>query len=71
MTTTDGRSFTDTVYAPRGSAINGIDWADVEKKFRILCPFAGTSVANIERCGQVIRNFREVRNVRELVELMA
>ncbi len=71
VTTTDGRSFTDTVYAPRGSAINGIDWADVEKKFRILCPFAGTSVANIERCSQVIRNFREVRNVRELVELLA
>ncbi len=36
--TRDGRSFTSTVYAPRGSAINGIEWDDVETKFRTLCP---------------------------------
>lgn len=68
--TRDGRSFTSTVYAPRGSAINGIKWADVETKYRTLCPLAGISPSNIEKSMQVLRNFRDVAHVRELVELI-
>jgi len=69
--TRDGRSFTSTVYAPRGSAVNGIEWSDVEGKFKTLCPLAGISPSNIERCTQVLRHFRDVKHVRELVELIA
>ncbi|MFJ1258518.1 MmgE/PrpD family protein [Cupriavidus sp. CuC1] len=66
----DGRSFTSTVYAPRGSAVNGIEWSDVEGKFNTLCPLAGISPSNIARCTQVLRHFRGVKHVRELVELI-
>lgn len=68
--TDDGRKFTSTVYAPRGSAVNGIEWADVEEKFKTLCPRAGISQSKIESCIQVLRHFRDVRHVRELVELL-
>ena len=69
--TRDGRSFASTVYAPRGSAANGIEWSDVERKFSTLCPLAGMSSANVEKCSQVVRHFREVKHVRELLELIA
>src|SRR5438105_6422791 len=38
--TLDGRSFASTVYAPRGSGMLGIDWADIDAKFRALAPLA-------------------------------
>lgn len=69
--TRDGRSFTGTVYAPRGSAINGIEWADVETKYRTLCPLAGVAPDEIEKSIQVLRNFRDVTHVRELLALIA
>ena len=36
----DGGSYSSTVYAPRGAAILGMAWADVEGKYRALAPFA-------------------------------
>jgi 2-methylcitrate dehydratase PrpD len=68
--TRDGRSHSSTVYAPRGAAILGTDWADVEGKYRALGPYAKFSGDNLETSMKVIRNFREVRKVSELVDLL-
>ena len=68
--TRDGRSHSSTVYAPRGAAILGIAWADVEGKYRTLAPFAKFSGENLEASMKVIRNFREVKKVSELVGLL-
>ena len=68
--TTDGRSHSSTVYAPKGAAILGIDWADVEGKYRALAPYAKFSAENLETSIKVIRNFREVKNVSELIGLL-
>jgi 2-methylcitrate dehydratase PrpD len=68
--TRDGRHHSSTVHAPRGAAILGIEWADVEAKYRALAPFAKFSGANLEASMKVIRNFREVKNVSELVGLL-
>jgi 2-methylcitrate dehydratase PrpD len=68
--TRDGRSFTNTVYAPRGSAAIGIEWSDVEAKFNTLCPMAGISAPNIEKSMQLLRRFRTVQHMRELVDLI-
>ena len=70
ITTRDGRSHSSTVYAPRGAAMLGIAWADVEGKYRALAPYAKFSGENLEASMKVIRNFREVRNVAELVSLL-
>lgn len=67
----DGRSFTATLHAPRGSARIGIEWDDVETKYRTLCPLAGVSAPNMEQSMRTIRNFRAVSDVRELISLIA
>ena len=68
--TRDGRTHASTVYAPKGAAMLGIDWADVEGKYRTLAPFAKFSGENLEASMKVIRRFREVKNVSELVGLL-
>jgi 2-methylcitrate dehydratase PrpD len=68
--TKDGRSYSNTVYAPRGAAILGIAWSDVETKYRALAPYAKFSGDNLEKSIKVIRNFRDAKNVSELVGLL-
>ena len=70
ITTKDGRSHTNIVYAPRGAAILGIAWADIESKYRALAPFAKFSGDNLEASMQVIRNFRVAKKVSELIGLL-
>src|SRR5688572_1434759 len=68
--TRDGRTHTSTVYAPKGAAMLGIDWKDVEVKYRTLAPFAKFSGDNLEASMKVIRRFREEKNVSELIGLL-
>jgi 2-methylcitrate dehydratase PrpD len=70
ITTRDGRSHSNTVYAPRGAAILGISWDEVERKYRALAPFAKFSGDNLEASIKVLRNFREVTKVSDLVGLL-
>jgi 2-methylcitrate dehydratase PrpD len=70
ITTKDGRSYSNTVYAPRGSAAVGIQWTDVESKFRALVPYASLSDGNLETSMKVIRNLREAQKVSELVDVL-
>jgi 2-methylcitrate dehydratase PrpD len=68
--TRDGKSHSSTIYAPRGSAVLGIAWSDIEAKYRALAPYAKLSGDNLEGSMKVIRNFRKVKNVAELVGLL-
>jgi 2-methylcitrate dehydratase PrpD len=68
--TRDGRDHSSTVYAPKGAAMLGIDWADVGAKYRALAPYGKLSGDNLEASLKVIRRFREVRQVSELVSLL-
>src|SRR5258706_1695330 len=45
--TKDGKSHSNTVYAPRGAAILGIAWTDIEAKYRALAPYGKNAGANI------------------------
>jgi 2-methylcitrate dehydratase PrpD len=68
--TREGRSFSKTVYAPRGSASRGIEWPDVEAKFKALCPLAGMGPDKIRTCIRLLQNFPEVTDIGELIELI-
>jgi len=68
--TTDGRTFSSTVYAPKGSGIRGIDWADVDAKYRTLVPNARLSDRQVEASLQVIHDFRHVTHVSALIDLL-
>jgi 2-methylcitrate dehydratase PrpD len=70
ITMRDGRTHSSTVYAPRGAAVLGIEWRDVEAKYRALAPQAKLSGDNLEASIKVIRNLREARNVSELIALL-
>jgi 2-methylcitrate dehydratase PrpD len=68
--TTNGREATSTVYVPKGAGMLGIDWADIDAKYRTLLPLAGLSDAQIEQSLARIRGFREVTAVSELMDLL-
>ena len=68
--TKDGRSYTSTVYAPRGSGPRGIDWADVDAKYRALMAMTQLGTQKIENSLKVIHEFRNVQTVSALMELL-
>ena len=68
--TRDGREHSDTVYAPKGAAMLGIAWSDVEAKYRALGAYAKLSGNHLEASIEVIRQFREAKDVSELVGLL-
>jgi 2-methylcitrate dehydratase PrpD len=70
ITMADGRTHSSTVYAPRGAAVLGIEWVDVEAKYRALVPYAKVTGDNLEAGMKVIRNFGDLRNVAELLKLL-
>lgn len=70
VTTRDGRNHTSTVYAPRGSAVVGIDWADVEAKYRALVPYSGMDAGKVEESAKAVRGLRGARDVRALIAML-
>jgi len=68
--TTDGRSFASTVYAPKGSGMLGIAWADIEAKYRALVPLSGLADQRIAASLGLIRDFRRAGSVSPLLDLL-
>lgn len=68
--TRDGRTFSNTVYAPKGAGMHGIDWADVDAKYRTLVPRARVHDRQVEASLQVIHDFRHVTHVSALLDLL-
>jgi len=65
-----GHEFTNTVFAPRGSGLLGIDWADIDAKFRALMPFSGLPSHQIEDALSIIHDFRSQSGVAKLTGLL-
>lgn len=68
--TTDGRTFSSTVHAPRGAGVRGIDWADVDAKYHTLVPQAQVRDQQVEASLQVIHDFRDLQHVSALIDLL-
>jgi 2-methylcitrate dehydratase PrpD len=68
--TKDGRSYTGTVYTPRGSGARGIAWADIDGKYRTLVAMSNLGARKMEDSLKVIHEFREVSNVSVLTSLL-
>jgi len=68
--TRDGRSFTSTVYAPKGSGMLGIAWADIDAKYRTLVPLSGLADRQIEASLGMIHDFRRLAGVAPLIALL-
>ena len=68
--TRDGGSFTSTVYAPKGSGMLGIAWADIDAKYRTLAPLSGLANRQIEASLEIIHDFRRLEGVAPLIALL-
>ena len=68
--TTEGGEATSTVYVPRGAGVLGIDWSDIDAKYRTLVPLAGLADAQIEQSLARIHDFRSVTAMAEFVRLL-
>ena len=68
--TKDGRTFSNTVFAPKGAGSLGIDWVDLDAKYRSLAPGAGLSNQQIEGSLEVIHNFGKVNQMSELIDFL-
>jgi 2-methylcitrate dehydratase PrpD len=71
ITLKDGRQFSAHVDFPRGSAPRGIEWADVDAKYRRLVPLSGLAPEKVEASLTVIHEFETLKTVSELTRLLS
>ena len=70
IVTTSGERYTRTVDAPRGSGPRGIQWRDVDAKYRALMPDSGLSLRRSEEILEAIHELQDLREVSELTRLL-
>ena len=66
--TIDGRTVSNIVFAPKGAGCLGIDWADVETKYRELMPSAMLSETQISDSFSVIREINYLTEISSLID---
>jgi hypothetical protein len=55
---------------PRGAGCVGIDWVDVDSKYRALMPASGLAADKIDKSLDVIRHFRDAPGAAGLIGLL-
>jgi len=66
-----GARFTSSVDAPRGSGPRGIEWSDVEAKYRALMPDSKLPAKRIDQILTTIHRLDRAKKVSELTSLLA
>jgi 2-methylcitrate dehydratase PrpD len=64
----DGRSFTSTVYAPKGAAELGVDWRDIDAKYRALVPMAGMDASQLDASLALVHDIRRLTDITRLTD---
>jgi 2-methylcitrate dehydratase PrpD len=70
IVTKSGGCFTSTVDAPRGSGPRGIEWSDVDAKYRSLIPDSGLPMKRAEEILKEIHDFDQLKHVAEFTRLL-
>ncbi len=70
IVTKSGARFRSTVDAPKGSAPRGIEWSDIETKYRALMPQSKLPEDRIAEILRIIRAFEQVKSVSQLTSLL-
>ena len=70
LVTTSGQRFTSTVDAPRGSGPRGIEWSDVDAKYRALMPESKLPAARLAQILDEIHQFERVKSVQAFARLL-
>ena len=70
IVTKSGARISSTVDAPRGSGPRGIDWSEVDAKYRALMPESSLPAKRIEESLALIHRFDQLRHVSDLTRLI-
>ena len=70
ITMKNGKEFRSTCQAPRGSGPRGVEWSDVEAKYRALVPLSGLAGGRIDASLALIRGFEKGRPAAERTALI-
>jgi 2-methylcitrate dehydratase PrpD len=68
--TKSGQTFSSDVDASKGSGPRGIDWDDIDYKYRALMPASGLSSARIEQSLEAIKHLEDTKSISELINLL-
>jgi hypothetical protein len=60
----------NTCKAARGSGARGVEWADVDDKYRLLVPQSGLSSSRVDASLAVVHRFEQVKAMGELTGLL-
>jgi len=66
--TVDGRAIQKSVRYPKGAALRGIDWSDIEEKYTALMPHGGVEHVAIQHTFARIRAFDAMQHVNTLMQ---
>jgi 2-methylcitrate dehydratase PrpD len=66
----DGREISDTVHVPKGAAVLGISWSDVDYKYRTLVSASGLNQSNTEASLSLVHDFRYLPTVTPFIRLL-
>jgi 2-methylcitrate dehydratase PrpD len=67
----NGEEFRSACKAPRGSGPRGVEWADIEAKYRALVARSGLATDRMEKSFALIRGFNGVNPATQLTSLIA
>jgi len=70
LVTKAGARFSSTVDAPRGSGPRGIEWADVDTKYRALIGDSGLPPSRQDRILSTVHGFEQAKSTSDLVRLL-
>jgi 2-methylcitrate dehydratase PrpD len=70
ITALDNRIESATVYAPKGSATRGVEWDDIDSKYRALLPGVGVDDTQLEASLMLLHRFRELAKVRDFIDTL-
>ena len=71
LVTRAGARYTSTVDAPRGSAPRGIEWSDIDAKYRALMPGSHLTGGRIEQSLKIVHDCERLKRVSELTKLLS
>ena len=71
ITMQDGRQWRSTCKAPRGSGPRGVQWSDIEAKYRRLAPLSGLPAERVEQSLALIQDLDRAADVSALARLLA
>lgn len=67
----DGREFSSTCVAPRGSGPRGVSWGDIDAKYRRLVPLAGLEAMHVEDSLALLHGFDKAADASQLTSILA